>query len=120
MASGRQQTYEVVITANGKVAERVMGHLKAEAEKLKEKLQLFKNTGRDNTQEFKIMEGELKALEKSISQVSWAEERMGEYMNQISGQSANRLRITGSVLLIIFLRRKFGCSRISSYLCLRI
>ena len=92
MASNRQQTYEVVITANGKVAERVMGHLKAEAEKLKEKLQLFKNTGRENTQEFKIMEGELKALEKSISQVSWAEERMGDYMNQLANQSANRLR----------------------------
>ena len=30
------------------------------------------------------------------------------------------LQITGAVLLIIFLRWKFGCSRISSYLCLRI
>lgn len=88
----RQQTYEVVITANGKIAERVMGHLKAEAEKLKEKLQLFKNTGRENTEEFRIMQGELKALEASINKVSYAEDRMKDYMEQLEGQSVNRLR----------------------------
>ena len=88
----KQQTYEVVITANGKIAERVMEHLKAEAEKLKEKLKLFKDTGRENTEEFRIMEGELKALEASINKVSWAEDRMNNYMQQIEGQSVNRLR----------------------------